>query len=90
MTEDTLTAIHFNTTERAREIEMLEFYHDAGPIMLGTNILRGQWKTVTRIEPYNEAGQGAEVPWFRVWDGDKLVCRVNASSIAVVWYKKED
>ena len=41
---------------------------------------------VTAIEPYDEAGQGAYVPWFNVWRGQSLWLKVNAAHVRSVEY----
>ena len=42
---------------------------------------------VTRIEAYEELGQGNYVPWFAVYHGDVIVERVNAAHVASVEYQ---
>lgn len=41
---------------------------------------------VTRISVYMELGQMAMVPWFNVWSGDEVICRVNAAFVSTVEY----
>lgn len=45
---------------------------------------------VTAIEPYDEVGQMAYVPWFNVWRGETLYCKVNAAHVVSVQYKQPD
>lgn len=45
---------------------------------------------VTKIEAYDEYGQGAYIPWFKVWKGNHLDCRVNAAYVEQVAYKEDD
>jgi hypothetical protein len=42
---------------------------------------------ITRIEAYDEHGNGAFVPWFAVYKGDEMVMRVNAAYISGVVYE---
>ncbi len=41
---------------------------------------------VTKIEPYEENGEMAAVTWLRVWKGDRLVLRLNASFMVEIDY----
>lgn len=41
---------------------------------------------VTAIEPIDVTGQMAYVPWFNVWCGQALVCKVNAAHVHIVEY----
>ena len=40
----------------------------------------------TKIEPYPESGEMALVTWFKIWKGEKLICRVNSRYLEVVSY----
>lgn len=40
---------------------------------------------VTRIEPYDEYGEMAPVPWLAVYKGDFLMARVPARKVTVVY-----
>lgn len=42
----------------------------------------------TRISAVDENGEMAHVPWFEVWRGDALYCRVNAAHVAEVYYQE--
>ena len=42
---------------------------------------------VTKIVAYDECGQGAYVPWFKVWKEDHLDSRVNGAYVEQVAYK---
>lgn len=44
---------------------------------------------VTRIEPYEENGEMAPVPWLKVWKGDVLAARLNAALIVEITYAEE-
>ena len=61
-----------------REIKSV-WWHPGGAFAVGSC-------RVTKIEAYREAGQGGYVPWFAVWKGDDLLCRVNGAVIAGVEY----
>lgn len=67
--------------EDTREISGL-FFDDAE----GSQIRVGDGRT-TKIEAYLEAGDGAFVPWFAVFNGDEIRSRVNAMKIGTVVYK---
>jgi hypothetical protein len=41
---------------------------------------------VTAIEPIDVTGQMAYVPWFNVWRGQTLACKVNAAYVHIVEY----
>ncbi len=41
---------------------------------------------VTRIEPYSETGQMANVTWLKVWKGDVLAARLNCAHMAEITY----
>lgn len=41
---------------------------------------------ITAIEPYDEYGQMTYVPWFNVWRGAELWCKVNGAFAQVVEY----
>ena len=41
---------------------------------------------ITKIEPYDETGEMACVPWFNVWQGERLICKVNAAFVHRVEY----
>jgi hypothetical protein len=41
---------------------------------------------ITAIEPIDVNGQMAYVPWFNVWRGQTLVCKVNAAHVHIVEY----
>jgi hypothetical protein len=41
---------------------------------------------VTAIQPIDVTGQMACVPWFNVWRGQTLACKVNAAYVHVVEY----
>lgn len=43
---------------------------------------------VTRISAVDETGEMAYVPWFEVWKGDKLYCRVNARYVSQILYQE--
>ena len=44
---------------------------------------------VTKIQVYDECGQGAYVPWFKVWEGHRLDRRVNGAYVEQVVYAIE-
>lgn len=44
---------------------------------------------ITAIEPYDEIGQGAYVPWFNVWRGRELWLKVNAAHVRAIEYVQE-
>ena len=41
---------------------------------------------VTAIQSIDVTGQMAYVPWFNVWRGQTLACKVNAAYVMVVEY----
>jgi hypothetical protein len=41
---------------------------------------------ITAIQPIDVTGQMAYVPWFNVWRGQTLVCKVNAAHVHIVEY----
>lgn len=41
---------------------------------------------ISAIEPYDEYGQMTYVPWFNVWRGTDLWCKVNGAFAQVVEY----
>jgi len=41
---------------------------------------------VTRIVPYGENGQGAEVPWLAIYEGDSITFRVNCAGVESISY----
>jgi hypothetical protein len=43
---------------------------------------------VTKIRPYQEAGQMAYVTWFAVYAGDTIVERVNSAGVGRIIYKR--
>lgn len=45
---------------------------------------------VTRIEAYQEPGQSAYVPWFAIFEDDKIVARANAAHVVSVAYFTDD
>lgn len=45
---------------------------------------------VTAIEPYDEVGQSAYVPWFNVWRGQTLWLKVNAAHVRTVEYAAQE
>lgn len=44
---------------------------------------------VTAIEPYDEYGEMSYVPWFNVWRGAELWCKVNGAHVSTVTYFNE-
>lgn len=42
---------------------------------------------ITAIQPYDEVGQQAYVPWFNVWRGQSLWRKVNAAHVSSVEYE---
>jgi len=42
---------------------------------------------VTAISVYREVGNGAMVPWFKVWKGGRLHARLNAQHMTEVVYQ---
>ena len=56
----------------------------------GLEIQSRRWQvgkdSVTAIEPIDVTGQMAYVPWFNVWRGQTLACKVNAAYVTVVEY----
>lgn len=44
---------------------------------------------VTRIEPYSETGQMANVTWLKVWKGDVLAARLNTALMVEIVYAEE-
>jgi len=65
--------------EDNREIAVLVFSGDVPAFEVGKH-------GVTKIEAYEEFGQGNYVPWFAVWIDGKLHARVNAAAVASVIY----
>ncbi len=43
----------------------------------------GNW--LTKIEPYEEHGQGSMVTWFAVYAGDEIVHRIPAATYQVYY-----
>lgn len=43
----------------------------------------------TLIEAYDELGEMGYVPWFKVWNGTKLIARVNSKYVKFVYYLGE-
>lgn len=43
----------------------------------------------TLIEAYDELGEMGYVPWFMVWNGTKLIARVNGKYVKFVYYLEE-
>ncbi len=43
---------------------------------------------VTRIVAYGEPGDGALVPWFAIWRGDKIVKRIAAAHVSVHYFTR--
>lgn len=43
----------------------------------------------SKIEAYDELGQGTYVPWFAVYEGDFLKIRVNGAKVESVEYFKD-
>lgn len=43
----------------------------------------------TKIEPYREGGQMGYVPWFKVYNGERIMTRVNAAHVVWVDYAPE-
>lgn len=43
---------------------------------------------VTRISAVDEHGEMAYVPWFDVWKGEALYCRVNSKYVGQVLYQE--
>ncbi len=41
---------------------------------------------VVRIDVATVAGQGAWVPWFNVWDSERIIERINAAFVWRVTY----
>lgn len=66
-------------TTEPRTVRALRFPHGQYIYEVGSN-------GVTAIEPVDVAGQMAHVPWFNVWRGETLACKVNAAHVAVVQY----
>ena len=52
------------------------------------DVWRVGFEGTTRIEAYGEPGEYGDKPWFKVWVGDEIVTRVNASAVGYVDYKK--
>ena len=74
--------------EDVREIQAIwSMQSDAGwtTVKMGS----GYGSLVDRIEAYGEPGQGAIVPWFRIWKDGVVVGRVNAAAMEEVQYKTE-
>ncbi len=44
---------------------------------------------VTKIECYGEGGMHCDIPWMRVFRGERISKRVSAHSVAEVYYKVE-
>jgi hypothetical protein len=65
-------------------------YNDGRPIQLlvyeGDSILKVGSSGVTKIEPYYENGEMAEVIWFAVWSGETITARVNGKYVCTVKY----
>ena len=65
---------------------------DKRPILFVADATEGQcgpWvghEGVTKIEVYQDFGEGAMVPWFAVWKGDVLAARLQATKFATVSY----
>jgi len=73
--------------EDKREIQAIWPTNSEG---LGWNTVEGAYgRLVDRIEAYGEPGQGAIVPWFRIWEGGVVVERVNAAAMEEVQYKEK-
>jgi len=45
---------------------------------------------VTKIESYYENGEMAHVVWFKIWQGDHLMARVNGKHIETVFYGEKN
>lgn len=43
--------------------------------------------SITKIVVYEETGPGAMMPWLAVFEGDKLLARINAATCGGVTYK---
>lgn len=43
-------------------------------------------KVISKIEPYTENGMHCDLPWFKVFAGDEIIKRVNASLVLSVDY----
>ena len=69
-----------------REIDYISGPDDEHPARRMFFVVAGA-AGVTRIEVYHEPGNGAAVPWFAVWAGDRLVARVNSAYVESVGYK---
>lgn len=69
--------------KESRSVWALRFPHGQYTYEVGHN-------EVTAIQPIEVTGQMAYVPWFNVWRGQTLACKVNAAHVAVVLYAPEN
>ena len=66
--------------KESREIQSVEMMGNYG----------SSWRVgrdnVTKIAPYGEPGQGAEVPWLAVYKGDDVAFRINCAAVEYIGY----
>ena len=68
-------------TKRPEQISRLRLSNGDGYAVGGNG--------VTAIEPYDEYGEMSYVPWFNVWRGETLWCKVNGAHVSTVQYRED-
>ena len=70
-------------------IRMIDDTREIADIFDGEAFWRvGGSSGITKIEVYEENGEMAAVPWFALWAGDAIKCRINAARITGISYKE--